>query len=133
MIEFRPTKQHTNADGLSRLPLGNRHEASLDCIAVVAFTIGQIQALPIKYKLQLDKTEFSGYTQHGWPHKIAEELKPLAQRKQEPSIEGNCVLWGNRVVIPTKLRPTLLEELHKDHPGASRMKSVARSYFGIQA
>ena len=47
VIEFRPTRQHANADGLSRLPLGNRHEASLDCIAVDAFIIGQIQALPV--------------------------------------------------------------------------------------
>ena len=33
------------------------------------------------------------------------------------------------MAIPLKLRPVLLEELHKDHPGASRMKAVARSYF----
>jgi len=46
-IEFTPTKQHANADGLSRLPLGNRHEASLDCITIDAFTVGQIQALPV--------------------------------------------------------------------------------------
>ena len=46
-IEFRPTKQHANADGLSRLLLGNRHEASLDCIAIDAFTIGQMQELPV--------------------------------------------------------------------------------------
>ena len=38
VIEFKPTKQHANADGLSRLPLGNSHEASLDCIIVDAFT-----------------------------------------------------------------------------------------------
>ena len=47
VIEFRPTRQHANADRLSRLPLGNHHEASLDCIAVDAFIIGQIQALPV--------------------------------------------------------------------------------------
>ena len=40
VIEFRPTKQHASADGLSRLPLRNRREASLDCIAVDVFTIG---------------------------------------------------------------------------------------------
>ena len=33
----------------------------------------------------------------------------------------------NRVIIPEKFKSTLLEELHQDHPGASRMKSVARS------
>ena len=135
-IEFRPTKQHANADGLSRLPLGNRHEASLDCIAIDDFTIGQIQALPVttdqvKTATRQDRvlSQVYHYTLHGWPDKIVEEFKPFARRKQELTIEGNCVLWGNRVVIPLKLRPALLEELHKDHPGASRMKAVARSYF----
>ena len=127
VIEFRPTKQHANADGHSRLPLGNRHEA---------FTIGQIQALPVttdqvQTATRQDKilSQVYCYVQHGWLQRIAEDLKPFGQRKQELSIQGNCVLWGNRVVIPTKLRPTLLGELHKDHPGASRMKAVARSYF----
>ena len=137
-IEFRPTKQHANADGLSRLPLGNRHEASLDCIAIDAFMIGQIQALSVtteqvKTATRQDRvlSQVYRYTLNGWPDKlkIAEEFKPFAQQKQELTIEGNCVLWGNRVVIPLKLRPALLEELHKDHPGASRMKAVARSYF----
>ena len=44
-IEFRPTKQRANADGLSRLPLGTRREAALDCIET--FMIGQIQDMPV--------------------------------------------------------------------------------------
>ena len=39
-IEFRPTKQHANADGLSRLTLGTRKEAALGCIH--SFMIGQL-------------------------------------------------------------------------------------------
>ena len=31
--------------------------------------------------------------------------------------------------MPKKLRPQLLEELHRDHPGISSMKAVARGYF----
>ncbi len=44
--------------------------------------------------------------------------------------EGGCLLWGIRVIIPEKLQPKLLQELHRDHPGITRMKAVARSYFG---
>ena len=83
-IEFRPTKQHANADGLSRLPLGNRHEASLDCIAIDDFIIGQIQALPVttdqvKTATRQDRalSQVCRYTLHGWPDKIVEEFKPF--------------------------------------------------------
>ena len=37
-------------------------------------------------------------------------------------------MWGYRVIIPSKHRQHILNELHRDHPGCSRMKSVARSY-----
>ncbi len=57
------------------------------------------------------------------------EVKPLEHRKQELSTEGECLLWGNRVVVPKKLRARLVEELHRDHPGVTRMKSLARSYL----
>ncbi|XP_058024044.1 uncharacterized protein K02A2.6-like, partial [Ahaetulla prasina] len=36
--------------------------------------------------------------------------------------------WGDRVVIPEKLRKKVLELLHVGHPGIVRMKSLARSY-----
>ena len=35
---------------------------------------------------------------------------------------------GTRVVIPNKLRPAILQELHASHSGSSRMKELARSY-----
>ena len=45
------------------------------------------------------------------------------------SIEEGCLFWGMRVIIPTKLQNRLLKELHNEHPGISRMKSIARSYM----
>ena len=96
VIEFRPTKQHANADGLSRLPLGNCHGASLDCIAIEAFTVGQIQALlvttdQVQTATREDKilSQAYHYMQHGWPQRIAEDLEPFVQRKQKLSIQGN--------------------------------------------
>ena len=38
-------------------------------------------------------------------------------------------MWGGRVIIPTKLRQQLLEQLHEGHLGVVKMKTVARSYF----
>ncbi len=45
------------------------------------------------------------------------------------TVEEGCLLWGICVCVPTKLQGKLLEELHRDHPGISRMKLVARSYL----
>ena len=44
-------------------------------------------------------------------------------------MEEGCLLGGIQVIIPHRLREKLLEELHKDDPGVTRMKSVARSYM----
>ena len=69
------------------------------------------------------------FVQDGWPRQVEDNYKPFFKCKNELSIEAGCLLWGNRVIIPEKFKSTLLEELHRDHPGASRMKSVACSYF----
>jgi len=38
-------------------------------------------------------------------------------------------MWGFRAVIPTKLRPQLLKELHGTHEGVCKMRANARAYF----
>ena len=43
-------------------------------------------------------------------------------------MEGDCILWGCRVVIPEKLQQKVLEELHRGHPGIVRMKTLARGH-----
>ena len=43
-------------------------------------------------------------------------------------MQGGCLLWGMRVIIPPSYQELILEELHSDHPGITRMKSVARSH-----
>lgn len=65
----------------------------------------------------------------GWPEDTSEALKPYRTRKDELTVEGECLLWGIRVIVPKKLQPRMLEELHRDHPGASRMKALARNYM----
>ena len=68
------------------------------------------------------------YTRYGWPGTVHHQLKPFFNRKTELTIEGKCLMWGIRVVIPQKYQREVLNELHKDHPGICRMKSLARSY-----
>ena len=50
------------------------------------------------------------------PAKTPEEYKPFHNRHQELSIEGHCLFWGNRVVVPEKLRSRFVEELKPEPP-----------------
>jgi hypothetical protein len=60
---------------------------------------------------------------------VEPSLTAFATRKDELTVEGGCVLWGMRVVIPKKWRERLLSELHRDHPGICKMKSIPPSYL----
>ena len=67
--------------------------------------------------------------QSGWPEQVTDELKPYKARMNEIGIEHGCLMWGIRVIVPEALQPKVLESLHKSHPGITRMKAIARSYF----
>lgn len=61
--------------------------------------------------------------------KDKQDYQPFYQRKDELNMEGGCVLWGNRVVIPSNGRKQALDLLREAHPGIVRMKSLARGYM----
>lgn len=134
-IEFRPTNEHANADGLSRLPLssGSLEEA---CADPTVFNVSQIEALPVNVSKLRSATatdpilsKVYRYVKAGWPVTIPKCLRPYHNRQHELTVEEGCVMWGMRVLIPNRLEEKLLTELHTDHPGATRMKSIARSYM----
>jgi len=43
-------------------------------------------------------------------------------------VEGDCILWGCRVVVPARLQKRVLDELHQGHPGVVKMKMLARGH-----
>ena len=132
-IEFQPTDQHANADGLSRLPMPDTDlgEASAD---PTVFNISQLQALPVNVTKLRTATaadpllsKVYRYTRSGWPEQIPDALRPFHRRQHELTVEESCI--GIRVLIPKRLQEKLLEELHTDHPGVTQMESIARSYM----
>ena len=61
------------------------------------------------------------YILDGWPERMEiEEMKAFWSRQKEL----DCVIWGNRVVIPSKLREWVLQTLHSTHVGIVGMKSI---------
>ena len=134
-ISYRPTKLHANADALSRLPLSTNEKIEGVCFDSI-FNLCQLEALPLTSKQLALATSTDSilskvfrYTQTGWPSSVPHELKPYFNRKHELTIEGNCVMWYIRVLVPIKYRSKVLNELHQDHPGISQMKVIARSHL----
>lgn len=56
-------------------------------------------------------------------------LKPYLTRKEELSLMQDCLMWGQRVIVPRNLRQRVLEDLHTGHPGVVKLKALARSYI----
>lgn len=54
------------------------------------------------------------FVQHGWPNCNKEgAFQPYSAGKEEFSFQDGCLLWGNRVVVPPKVRDRVMEELHE--------------------
>lgn len=120
-----------NADALSRLPLPENVDESY-CINYFNF----------KDELPFDFQEVAKYTQKdpvlgkvyeyvmsGWPNYVTnEKLKPYFTKRAELGAENKCVLWGNRVIIPDKLKDKVLCLFHESHQGIVQTKMLVREY-----
>ena len=132
-IKFVPSKQNAVADALSRLPLSSTAGGES---AVFKVEERLVDCLPITHKEISHATRGDPvlsrvleFVKNGWPQHVEDlRLKPFFHRRYELSIEQDCLLWGIRVVIPTRYQKDMLEELHVGHPGIVRMKELARSY-----
>lgn len=128
-LKYRKGKNMDVADALSRLPqVVQAEEESAECLSV-------FQCLPLRAdeiakasRRCLTLSRVADFTLNGWPSCCSEELKAYYVRRDELSLEQGCVTWGVRVAIPEVLRYRVLDLLHDEHPGASRMKMLARSF-----
>lgn len=133
-IEYKQTSQHTNVDGLLRLPLAKSQEERVD--AVESFHAAQLEALPltsavVKRETRRDPilSEVYKYTMTGWPATCSKEVAPYRQRKEEITAHQGCLLWGMRVIIPKKCQSQVLQQIHEGHLGTVKMKLLAHSHF----
>ncbi|GAA6089209.1 uncharacterized protein K02A2.6-like, partial [Tachysurus ichikawai] len=134
-IEYKGTKLHGNADGLSRLPRKSTDESlSVDPADVFHTTI--VSQLPvtnatIQKETRNDPTLSKVYdiTVLGWPAQGHSLYPAFSARREQLSVCQGTLMCGLRVVIPSKLRSKILETLHEGHLGTVKMKNLARSYM----
>lgn len=133
-IQFTKSENNT-ADWLSRLPLSVVTENWEDVDVNYVCYFSENKNLPlnfdtIRHIAQDDPLlrEIKNYIIHGWPKTVCEDLKPYFRIKDELTVDSDCVIWNNRLIIPSELRKSVLKDLHKSHIGVVKMKSLARSY-----
>ena len=134
-IKYRPSKNHVNADSLSLLPRKTVEEADDWTLEADQVNRVQMERTPVTATQIREATRGDPVlsrvvycTLHGWPAQdsIPEELKMYYTKQEEFTVEDGCLLGGTRVVIPAKYRAAVLSELHFNHPGMVRMRSLAR-------
>ncbi|XP_035227935.1 uncharacterized protein K02A2.6-like [Stegodyphus dumicola] len=123
-IVYRNTKEHGNADCLSRLPLKSEDLSIKDDVEI--FQLSQIETLPVTAREIARETRADEEL-----NSLYMKLKSgesLEGREAEYTLQDDCIMSGQRVVVPKKLRVKILEELHQGHLGIVKMKAIARSY-----
>jgi len=136
-VKYKPSDQHGNADGLSRLPLELGSEwidESQDTVCLLEQL--QLNQLPIKASDIRQETaqdsvlsKVYNFTMRGWPNSVnalPNDLKPFYKHRLNLSTFNGCLLLGLKVVIPKKYYSSVLNLLHEGHPGITRMKSLSR-------
>ena len=135
-IQYKPGLQQAHADACSRLSLPDT-PSSVPILGDTIFLIDHLNSTPVKAAqigvwTRRDPV-LSTVTSHvlqGWPSKPRNDAqKPYYNRREELSMENDCLLWGNRVMILPQGRELVLEELHAGHLGIECMKRLVRSYL----
>ncbi|CAH8542114.1 unnamed protein product [Schistosoma haematobium] len=68
------------------------------------------------------------YVTNGWPSiGLDGDLKQLYRRRDSLCVVNECLIFGDRAVVPDSLRSRVLKQFHTGHPGMRRMKSIARN------
>jgi len=70
------------------------------------------------------------YVESHWPSSAKQVSDSQAAEyfphRSDLQVIDKCLFLGNRPIIPPVLRQAVLKELHRGHPGASRMNALAR-------
>ena len=114
-IKFRPTQAHSNADGLSRLPLNEGLQEG-HCEDPGVFNVSQLDCLPVTAAHLRSCTSWDHALSRvlrcakvGWPQQVELDLQPYHRCENEISCEDGCLFWGIRAMIPQKLQGKLLQ------------------------
>ncbi|KAF4529376.1 hypothetical protein B566_EDAN015429 [Ephemera danica] len=135
----RPGKDNGNADYLSRMPvpvLPDDKEEYPAPSAVLQMLTGApagslLSAERVAAETKADPvlSVVMSKVLHGRLYTTDLSVQAYMSSAQQLSVQGGCVLHGDRVVLPASLRNEALRLLHQVHQGVVRTKGLARCYF----
>ena len=136
-IQYKATKEHSNADTLSRSPLNQ--DKHFEEPIVYLIHCNQLERLPISSKdvetaMKTDSalSQVCEFIKNGWPakkHYVPKAIQPHFRDRFQLTIHSGCILNGLQVVIPTTISDAVMAELHGAHAGIVKTKSVARIHI----
>ena len=146
MTEWVKGTKNDAPDALSRNPVTDPSPedslAELDTLSQPALSITEIRTLtqtkPLPYcldDLRKNAQEDTEYQQlqhlilQGFPphhNQLPDTCKQYWNTKDSLTIDDGLIVYGCRLLIPTKLRSVILSQLHESHQGTVRTKQRAR-------
>ena len=122
-IQYKEGIQNANADALSRLPLPDTPD-STPVPEETILLMELLETTPIReeqVKNWTKKTPILArvlkFIKQGWPSKCPDgDFQPYFHRRDELSFQDDCILWGNRVVVPPQGRRQVVDESHETQP-----------------
>ena len=141
-IEYQKTTEFGQADGLSRLLEKKNIQTDDVVIAQIELEI-QAEMGNVIHHLPVTAEEISRLTEEDWvlPNILkcvtsgvwpdgrpGSALATFRNRRESLSVVQCCLFVGHRIVVPRVLQKRVLAMLHEGHPGATRMKMLARSF-----
>lgn len=125
------TSEKNSADVLSRLLVDSSKETKVEksylhCVDEFKVMNAELIQKETGRDSLLNKIKY--YIVQGWPESVEDNLKVYKNKQELLSVEQNVVLYGHKIIIPENLQKSILEELHLNHLGVVKMKSIARNH-----
>ena len=131
-VKYVGSKSVLFADTLSRLdPSKAKEIPGLDISIAQVIKVEPARLVSLQEETKTDRTlvELSNLITTGWPESmqdLPQHLHPYWCFRDELTILDGLVIKGNRVIIPTRMRPDTLSRLHDAHQGITSTLQRAR-------
>ena len=133
-VKYLPGSQLILADTLSRAYLPSKATDQPDEYEIHVLDSGQLSETMF-YKLRdetksdLELQQLQKVVMSGWPQTQVEtpvETRPYWNYRDEISCYEGLMFKGDRIIVPHRLRPEILQRIHAAHLGIEKCKARAR-------